>query len=57
MQFNDVRFTKIIFGLKFLKCLNEYVNRENKLNFAKLTSEIITKNNQYLNCFVNFYLN
>lgn len=56
MQFNDVRFTKITFGLKFLKFLNEYVNRENKLNFAKLTSEI-TKNNQFLNCFVNFYLN
>jgi len=56
MQFNDVRFTKITCSLKFLKCLNQYVNRENKLNFAKLISDI-TKNDQYLNCFINFYLN
>ncbi len=56
MQFNDVRFTKITCSLKFLTCLNEYVNRENKLNFAKLISDI-TKNDQYLNCFINFYLN
>ncbi len=56
MQFNDVRFTKITCSLKFLTCLNEYVNRENKLNFANLISDI-TKNDQYLNCFINFYLN
>ena len=56
MQFNDVRFTKITCSLKFLTCLNQYVNRENKLNFANLISDI-TKNDQYLNCFINFYLN
>ncbi len=56
-QLKVKKSSTILESTKQIGIYNQYINRENKLNFAKLISDI-TKNDQYLNCFINnFYLN